>query len=80
MESFKKDVIMRLSKPLFKSKRDFTKFSQALNPKEMAVVSRAVESEQQKQQIEELYESTISLYDIVVERLKRYESKLFYSN
>lgn len=78
MEAFKKDLIKRLSKPLLRSKRDFTKLSEALNPKEMAVVSRAVESEQQLQQIEELYETTIERYDIVVERLKKYESKYFY--
>lgn len=77
MEAFKKDLIKRLSKPLFKSKRDFTKFSQALDPKEIAIVSRTVEPKQQQQHIDEAFESTISFYNIIVKRLRKYESNIF---
>lgn len=77
-EAYKAEVEKRLRKPLMRSKRDFSKLSEALDTKEMAVVSHNLDPAAQKQMVDDMYTHTIDCYRVVIDRLRRFESKLFH--
>uniref|UniRef100_A0A915ERW4 Histone acetyltransferase type B catalytic subunit n=1 Tax=Ditylenchus dipsaci TaxID=166011 RepID=A0A915ERW4_9BILA len=74
---YKADVVKRIEKPLKRSKRDLSKLTEALNPKELAVVAKNLDGDQQKQLIEEQYNNTVDSYKIVLNRLKSMKQRNF---